>query len=121
MNDSFEFTLHSPLTKEDWNKIVDAEYEHTNFVTFHTPQGKQVKYIKCEVLDKIRAEVADIYCGQYCENPYTAASVRKMALDIIDKYRAESEDEDVEYQRQIEQLEHDILYEPTFNPEDGSM
>lgn len=43
-------------------------------------------------LDKIRAEIADIYCGQYCENPYTAASVRKMALDIIDKYRAESEE-----------------------------
>ena len=46
---------------------------------------------KNDVLDKIRAEIADIYCGQYCENPYTAASVRKMALDIIDKYKAESE------------------------------
>ena len=40
---------------------------------------------------------------------------------IIEADKAESEDEDVEYQRQIEQLEHDILYEPTFNPEDGSM
>ena len=40
------------------------------------------------ILDKIRAEIADIYCSQYCENPYTAAAVRKMALDIIDKYKA---------------------------------
>ena len=40
---------------------------------------------------------------------------------IIEADKAESEDEDGEYQRQIEQLEHDILYEPTFNPEDGSM
>lgn len=28
---------------------------------------------------------------------------------------------DFDYQRAIEQLEHDILYEPTFNPDDGSM
>ena len=40
-------------------------------------------------LDKIRTEIADIYCSQYCENPYTAAAIRKMALEIIDKYMAE--------------------------------
>ena len=34
MSDSFEFTLHSPLTKEDWNKISDAEHENTMYVTF---------------------------------------------------------------------------------------
>lgn len=56
------------------------------------------KWIGAEVLDKIRAEIADIYCGQYCENPFTADAVREMALDIIDKYKAsptgvESEDE----------------------------
>ena len=28
---------------------------------------------------------------------------------------------DCDYQRAIDQLEHDILYEPTFNPDDGSM
>lgn len=30
-------------------------------------------------------------------------------------------DVDIKYQKQIEQFEHDTLYEPTFNPEDGSM
>jgi hypothetical protein len=40
------------------------------------------------VLDKIRDEIADIYCGQYCENPLTADAVREMALEIIDKYKA---------------------------------
>lgn len=44
------------------------------------------------VLDKIRSEIADIYCGQYCENPYTAAAIREMALEIIDKYTAEGSD-----------------------------
>ena len=28
---------------------------------------------------------------------------------------------DYDYERAIEQLEHDILYEPTFNQDDGSM
>lgn len=32
------------------------------------------------VLDKIRAEIADIYCSQYCENPYTAATVKKNGI-----------------------------------------
>lgn len=41
------------------------------------------------ILDKIRAEIADIYCGQYCENPFTADAVREMALEIIDKYKEE--------------------------------
>lgn len=26
-----------------------------------------------------------------------------------------------DYERAIEQMEHDMLYEPTYNPEDGSM
>ena len=29
--------------------------------------------------------------------------------------------DDYEYERAIEQMEHDMLYEPTYNPEDGSM
>lgn len=28
---------------------------------------------------------------------------------------------DCDYERAVEQLEHDMLYEPTFNPDDGSM
>ena len=31
------------------------------------------------------------------------------------------EDGNTEYERAVAQLEHDNLYEPTFNPEDGSM
>ena len=48
------------------------------------------------VLDKIRAEIADIYCGQYCENPLTADAVREIALEIIDKYTEESEAQDAD-------------------------
>ena len=83
MSDSFEFTLHSPLTKEDWNKLSDAEFENTMSVTFQTPQGRQVRFIKCEVLDKIRAEIRAME-----GDIETIAD----ALTIIDKYKAESEE-----------------------------
>ena len=78
-----ENTLHSPLTKEDWNKLLDAEHENTRSVTFQTPQGKQVRYIKCEVLDKIRAEIRSMV-----GDIETIAD----ALAIIDKYKVESEE-----------------------------
>ena len=87
MTDEFEFTLHSPLTKEDWNKISDAEHENTMSVTFQTPQGRQVRYIKCEVLDKIRAEIEQMNNIDYVE-PVTVDEV----LKIIGKYKAESEE-----------------------------
>ena len=66
----------------------------------NTPKGKAVsmalKALEQEsVLDKIRAEIADIYCGQYCESPLTADAVREMALEIIDKYKADMRGEEV--------------------------
>ena len=90
MSDSFEFTLHNPLTKEDWNKISDAELEHTESITFQTPQGRQVKYIKCDVLDKVRNEIERLHYHpklDFIKND----EVVEMVLDIIDKYKAESE------------------------------
>lgn len=43
-------------------------------------------------LDTVKAEIADIYCGQYCENPPTADAVREMVLDILDNVgKAESQ------------------------------
>lgn len=55
------------------------------------PQGR-FTVVQESVLNKIRAEIADIYCGQYCENPPTADAVREMALEIIDKYKEEREE-----------------------------
>ena len=94
MDDNFEFTLHSPLTKEDWNKISDAEHENTTYVTFQTPQGRQVRYIKCEVLDKIRAEISKAWRTQP-KNRYEEGLKDQALKDmqIIDKYKTESEGE----------------------------
>ena len=88
MNNNFEVTLHSPLTKEDWNKISDAEHEHTKFVTFQTPQGRQARYIKCDVLDKIRDEIEHL-TYYWCE--VSPKSVIDDVLQIIDKYSKSEE------------------------------
>lgn len=77
MSDSFEFTLHSPLTKEDWNKISDAEYENTMYVTFQTPQGRQVRYIKCDVLDEIKG---------YIDHIRNTGMGKKKSLEFIEKF-----------------------------------
>ena len=94
MNNSFEFTLHSPLTKEDWNKISDAEHENTMFVTFQTPQGRHVRYIKCEVLNKIRAEINGMCRVFFEDTPKDDWAVGwndciDDVLQIIDKYLTE--------------------------------
>lgn len=94
MNDSFELTLHSPLTKEDWNKILDAELENTMSVTFQTPSGRQVRYIKSDVLDKIKAEIESKYESipdtfHHYETGFTDAL--EWVLSIIDKLKEDKE------------------------------
>lgn len=94
MSDSFEFTLHSPMTEEDWNILSDVEHEKTKSVTFQTPQGRQVKYIKCEVLDKIRAEIEQEYNRLRATRTDETLEQGeclglKKSLKIIDKYKAE--------------------------------
>lgn len=85
MIDEFEFTLHSPLTKEDWEKISDAELENTISITFQTPQGRQVKYIRSDVLDKVRTEIEHmIPCSK------ETLSMKLGVLEIINKYKLES-------------------------------
>ena len=93
MPDEFEFTLHSPLTQEDWNKISDAEHENTRSITFQTPQGRQVRYIKCEVLDKIRAEIQENINYNKKMNYQGIVAGLLLTLDIIDKYTEKSEEQ----------------------------
>lgn len=42
----YQLTLNSPMTKEDWSKITDANMEHTKSVTFQTEGGKCVEFVK---------------------------------------------------------------------------
>lgn len=96
MGDSFEFNLHSPLTKEDWNKISDAEYENTMYVTFQTPQGRQVRYIKSDVLDKIRSEIEwlRLHRAEFLTSDNKICIDSQEVFDIIDKYKTERSGEE---------------------------
>ena len=38
-------TLNSPLTKSDWDKICDVEFEKTEHIWYITPSGKRVDFI----------------------------------------------------------------------------
>lgn len=39
-----------------------------------------------KVIEDIKSDISNIYCGQYCYNPMTATEVREIALDIIDSH-----------------------------------
>ena len=43
---SFEFTLHSPITDEEWDMITDVNLDHTDNITFQTKNGKEVRFVK---------------------------------------------------------------------------
>lgn len=57
----------------------------------------RVRYIKCEVLDKIRAEIEAII-GEHNLDDYDFCSGLICARKIIDKYKAESEETDADNQ-----------------------
>ena len=46
MKDTFEFTLNSPLTEEQWDTITDVDFDRTDRITFHTKHGKEVEFMK---------------------------------------------------------------------------
>lgn len=46
MNDEYKFTLNSPLSESDWDKIMDVEFENTKSISFRTKSGKTVEFVK---------------------------------------------------------------------------
>lgn len=46
LNDEITFKLNSPMTQEDWNLLADAEFEHSDSITFTTPSGNEVEFKK---------------------------------------------------------------------------
>lgn len=58
------------------------------------------------------------YNGKYCFNGNATAPKAPNANDFCSWGERRADDE---YERAVEQMEYDMLYEPTYNPEDGSM
>lgn len=96
-DDSFSLELKSPLDEESWKVIADVELDNTEHIWFTTPSGKRVDFIKADALDKIRAEIEN-HCGltkenhcRYCSYCNSVMGIREI-LEIIDKYKAKSEE-----------------------------
>lgn len=86
MTDGFNFTLSSPLTKEDWNKICDAELGHTKKIVYKTPSGKEVTFISLAELEKIKAEIEKVKLD-LCDYP------KSVVFTIIDNHIKELNNE----------------------------
>ena len=46
MSDEMGFTLHNLLTEEEWDMIVDVDFDYTPEITFHTKHGNEVVFVK---------------------------------------------------------------------------
>ena len=92
-DDSFSIELTSPIDEESWKVIADVEFDNTEHVYFTTPSGKQVDFIKADVLEKIRTEIDKARFvdkeTRICKN--ANSSGLEVAMEIIDKYKTESE------------------------------
>ena len=60
--------------------------------SMYTVEAFNMAIKSLEAWDKVYVEIADIYCGSYCDNPYTAYQVRETALEIIEKHLKEVEE-----------------------------
>ena len=85
-------TLNNPISETDWDKLLDVELEKTKHIWFETPSGKRVDFIRADILAVIRAEIEQLHHHPILDF-INNDKVVDMALEIIDKYRAEQEGE----------------------------
>lgn len=85
-------TLNNPISETDWDKLLDVELEKTKHIWFETPSGKRVDFIRADILAVIRAEIEQLHRHPILDF-INNDKVVDMALEIIDKYRAEQEGE----------------------------
>lgn len=46
MNDNCILRLNSPITEEEWDMIIDVDFDNTEQIWFHTKHGKEVHFYK---------------------------------------------------------------------------
>ena len=95
---AFSIAIHDIKQRHDWdiNKLIlvpKTELEQEPMVEIDLYSVIKQKYIEREVLDKIRAEIEEQVLENLSDGGddwFTAEKVNE-CLDIIDKYKAESE------------------------------
>lgn len=43
---SINLEFDSPITEEQWDMIMDVDFDNTEEITFHTKHGKEVTFVK---------------------------------------------------------------------------
>lgn len=74
MSDQLTFTLHSPITEEEWDAIADVDFDHTENIFFHTKHNKEVEFVKrkkgkwIEDKEKSANHIEPIFVCSLCHN-----------------------------------------------------
>lgn len=64
MDDKITLTLNSPITEEQWDDIIDVDFEHTDRIWFTTKHGNMVEFVKAsaqpqkcsDILEELKAD-----------------------------------------------------------------
>lgn len=89
----FTMELKHPIDEKTWDAIADTEFDNTKRIFFKTKSGKEVAFIKEDVLDQIKAKIEEGAKIIHYVNMEKAKALY-WCLEVIDKYTEESEDND---------------------------
>lgn len=78
MDDKFTFTLKNPITDEQWDKITDADFEHTDRIWFETKNGK-VEFLKAPAQPEI------VRCKDCKHRPFDGEDTRGFGVEFPDE------------------------------------
>lgn len=110
-------------------KIIRGERDKFGLVIYHIPpdtpclnlaERKKGKWIRIT-----QGTTPEQYICPFCHRTIETYCIEEL-LSIRYPYchcgaDMRTKETDCDYERAVEQLEHDMLYEPTFNQDDGSM
>lgn len=101
-----------PFYWQVWNNALDKVVELIENAPSVIPKPKEGEWIK-------RSSVGNWECS-LCGSDVIASEQKLANYNWCPNCRAKMKGAD-DYERATEQMEHDALYEPTYNSEDGSM
>lgn len=87
----FTMELKHPIDEKTWDRLTDAELNNTKRIWFETKSGKEVAFIKEDVLDEIKAKIEEGAKIIHYVNMEKAKALY-WCLEVIDKYTEESEE-----------------------------
>ena len=85
MNDNFTLRLNSPITEEEWDMIIDVDFDNTEQIWFHTKNGKEVHFYKDAIPINFLIKTQEEYCKRYGE------VYKAVVLNLVEDWEKEYE------------------------------